>query len=76
MLSAAKVSFAVAIVLVSGSLTRADSYSSGTKRHAFSSAEMSAAGPRMIEVRRGLWISNYECVTDEGYGRFLSCSAN
>ena len=76
MLSAAKVSFAVAIVLVSGSLTRADSYSSGPKRHASSRAETAAAGPRMIEVRRGLWISNYDCVTDEGYGRFRSCSAN
>jgi hypothetical protein len=28
---------------------------------------------RMIEVRPGLWISSYGCVTDEGYGRFSPC---
>jgi hypothetical protein len=35
-----------------------------------------AYGPaRMIEVRPGLFISSYDCVTDEGYGRFSPCSA-
>lgn len=28
---------------------------------------------RMIEVRPGLWISSYGCVTDEGYGRYGPC---
>ena len=28
---------------------------------------------RMIEVKPGLWISSYGCVTDDGYGRFLPC---
>src|SRR5437016_4926311 len=28
------------------------------------------AGPRMIEVRPGLFISSWDCVTDEGYGRY------
>jgi hypothetical protein len=28
---------------------------------------------RMIEVKPGLWISSYGCVTDEGYGRYNSC---
>jgi hypothetical protein len=28
---------------------------------------------RMIEVRPGLWVSSYGCVTDEGYGRFSPC---
>jgi hypothetical protein len=29
---------------------------------------------RMIEVRPGLIISSYDCVIDEGYGRFIPCS--
>jgi hypothetical protein len=34
-----------------------------------------AFGPaRMIEVRPGLIISSYDCVTDEGYGRYTPCS--
>jgi hypothetical protein len=28
---------------------------------------------RMIEVRPGLWISSYGCISDEGYGRYLPC---
>ena len=28
---------------------------------------------RMIEVKPGMWISSYGCVTDDGYGRFLPC---
>ena len=28
---------------------------------------------RMIEVRPGVWVSSYGCVTDEGYGRILPC---
>lgn len=28
---------------------------------------------RMIEVRPGVWISSYGCVTDEGYGRISPC---
>jgi hypothetical protein len=31
--------------------------------------------PRMIEVRPGWWISTYDCVTDEGQGRWRPCSA-
>ena len=27
----------------------------------------------MIEVRPGIWISSYGCITDEGYGRYNSC---
>ncbi len=33
-----------------------------------------AAGPHMIQVRPGLWISNWDCFTDEGQGRFKPCS--
>lgn len=38
-------------------------------------AESSFAPPRMIEVRPGVWISSYDCITDEGYGRWLPCGA-
>jgi hypothetical protein len=37
--------------------------------------ESSFAPPRMVEVRPGVWISSYDCITDEGYGRWLPCSA-
>ena len=34
-----------------------------------------AFGPaRMIEVRPGLFVSSYDCVTDDGYGRYRLCS--
>ncbi len=29
----------------------------------------------MYEARPGWWISSYDCVTDEGQGRWLPCSA-
>jgi len=31
--------------------------------------------PRMIEARPGVWISTYDCITDDGYGRWFPCSA-
>ena len=31
---------------------------------------------RMIELRPGLFISSYGCVTDEGQGRWLPCDIN
>lgn len=30
---------------------------------------------RMIEVKPGLYISSYGCVTDEGYGRYRPCGS-
>jgi hypothetical protein len=30
---------------------------------------------RMIEVRPGLWISSFGCISDDGYGRYLPCDA-
>jgi hypothetical protein len=30
---------------------------------------------RMYEARPGVWISTYDCITDEGYGRWRPCSA-
>jgi hypothetical protein len=35
----------------------------------------SSDAPRMIEVRPGLWISSWDCITDEGQGRWRPCSA-
>lgn len=32
------------------------------------------APPRMVEVRPGLFVSSYDCVIDEGYGRYRLCS--
>jgi hypothetical protein len=34
----------------------------------------SYAPARMIEVRPGVIISSYDCITDEGYGRWRRCS--
>jgi hypothetical protein len=31
---------------------------------------------RMIELRPGLFVSSYGCVTDEGQGRWKSCDSN
>lgn len=31
---------------------------------------------RMIEVKPGLYISSYGCITDEGYGRYLPCDVS
>jgi hypothetical protein len=46
-------------------------------RHAPGSvAPASSFGPaRMYEARPGVWISTYDCITDEGYGRWRPCSA-
>jgi hypothetical protein len=30
--------------------------------------------PHMIQVRPGLWISSWDCITDEGQGRWKPCS--
>jgi len=39
-------------------------------------APPSSFGPaRMYEARPGVWISTYDCITDEGYGRWRPCSA-
>jgi len=39
------------------------------------SAPGGAFGPaRMVEVRPGIFVSSYDCVIDEGYGRYRLCS--
>jgi hypothetical protein len=30
--------------------------------------------PHMVEVRPGLWISSWDCIQDEGNGRWTPCS--
>ena len=37
-------------------------------------AQSSFAGPTMIQVRPGVFISTYDCITDDGYGRWRPCS--
>ena len=46
-------------------------------RHApISVAPASSFEPaRMIEVRPGVIISSYDCITDDGYGRWRPCSS-
>ena len=45
-------------------------------RHAPASvAPLSSSAPaRMYEARPGVWISTYDCITDDGYGRWRPCS--
>jgi len=50
-------------------------------RHVARQTAVPAPGPaigepaHMVEVRPGLIISSYGCITDEGYGRWLPCGA-
>jgi hypothetical protein len=50
-------------------------------RHAVRHAPVSVAPAssfepaRMIEVRPGLIISSYDCITDDGYGRLRPCNS-
>jgi hypothetical protein len=69
--------FLGSVLAVSIAADAADAKSKQRKRAAPVAAQ-SAPGfhsqaARMIEVKPGLWISSYGCVTDEGYGRYNSC---
>jgi hypothetical protein len=49
---------------------------SGVRHAPAAVAPQSSSGPaRMYEARPGVWISTYDCITDDGYGRWLPCSA-
>ena len=73
----AKITLALMLTLTSASSVLADNYPQGRARYPRNQAPVSlSTGPRIIESKPGLWISNYDCVTDEGYGRYRSCSAN
>jgi hypothetical protein len=61
------------------SLVTIDAACAGAKhrRHAAPAAVARAQSfepARMIEVRPGVIISSYDCITDEGYGRWRRCS--
>jgi hypothetical protein len=62
------------------SLVTVDAAYAGAKKHrrhvapAPAAVGSSFAPARMIEVRPGVIISNYGCITDEGYGRWRPCS--
>jgi hypothetical protein len=45
-------------------------------RHAWMGAAPAGAfaPARMIEARPGVFVSSYDCVIDEGYGRYRLCS--
>ena len=47
-----------------------------TVRHAPASVapRYSSEQARMYEARPGVWISTYDCLTDDGYGRWRRCS--
>jgi hypothetical protein len=67
-----------ASVLALATIDAADA--AGKHRHRAAHAPVPVAQPssfapaRMIEIRPGLIISSYDCVIDEGYGRYSPCS--
>jgi hypothetical protein len=69
-------------ILSSVTATAASTSSNLHKRHAGRAGEVGTVEkprtfepPRMIEVRPGMWISSYDCITDEGQGRWWPCSS-
>ena len=77
-----KLLIAVIAILSSMSVAVAGASSGHNGRHMGHAGPAAAMGraqsfepPRMIEVRPGWWISTYDCVTDEGQGRWRPCSA-
>ena len=77
-----KLLIAVVSILSSMSVALASPSSNLHRRHSGHAGEVGTVGraqsfepPRMIEVRPGWWISTYDCVTDEGQGRWRPCSA-
>jgi len=67
-----------AFVFAAAALAPADAKTKKRVHHtAQTAAVISGTAPaHMIEVRPGLWISSYGCVTDEGNGRFMPCDMN
>jgi len=71
-----KVALAVSMLLATGSLSFAGHSYKSARHRAAPYPAYAVQGARMIEFRKGWWASSYECFTDEGYGRFRSCSSN
>lgn len=70
----------LALATIDGSLATAKHRHHGARhvvRHtSVSVAPASSFEPaRMIEVRPGVIISTYDCITDDGYGRWRPCSS-
>jgi hypothetical protein len=70
----------LALAIIDASFASAKQRHRGA-RHAARHAPVNVAPPssfepaRMIEVRPGVWISTYDCITDDGYGRWRPCSS-
>ena len=70
----------LALTIIDASLASAKQRQRGT-RHAVRHAPVNVVPrssfepARMIEVRPGVWISTYDCITDDGYGRWRPCSS-
>jgi hypothetical protein len=70
----------LALAIIDASLASAKQRHRGARhaeRHApVGVAPASSFEPaRMIQVRPGVWISTYDCITDDGYGRWRPCSS-
>jgi hypothetical protein len=46
-----------------------------TPAYPMAAAPDGSGEPHMIEARPGVWISSWDCITDEGNGRWMPCSA-
>jgi hypothetical protein len=75
--------FAIAVSALSLGLVTTASATTKHHRHAQVLRPEAYAGPRarpsfdqphMIQIRPGLWISSWDCIQDEGQGRWLPCS--
>jgi len=75
----------IAVTGLAAALALAATHSAGAKRirgavrtgpAPYASPGYAFSGPYMIEVKPGLWISSWDCVTDEGQGRLKPCSTS
>jgi hypothetical protein len=61
-------------ILITG-ISVAGTHDRHKPRRSLAATPGGAFGPaRMIEARPGVFVSSYDCVIDEGYGRYRLCS--
>ena len=61
--------------LITGIAIARSPYDRHKPRHPTVAAPGGAFAPaRMVEVRPGHFVSSYDCIIDEGYGRYRLCS--
>jgi hypothetical protein len=66
----------LALAIIDASFASAKQRHRGARHAPVNAAPPSSFEPaRMIEVRPGVWISTYDCITDDGYGRWRPCSS-